>query len=338
MYDIMDKRNLRRVKMRTIEIKQNDANQRLDKFLTKHFKTMPKSLMYKYLRKKCIKINGKKASPDVMLQNGDVLTLFIKDEFFEAAEKKSCDFEKAPADIDIIYEDENIILINKKVGVIVHQDKSYHFDCLVSRVQNYLYKKGEYDPESENSFSPALVNRIDRNTGGIVICAKNADSLRILNAKMKSRELKKYYLCVVLGTPKNKSDLLSGYLLKNENQNRVKIYKNAVEGAKEIKTKYTVLSSQNGLSLVMVELLTGRTHQIRAHMASIGHPLVGDEKYGDKKKNNALGVKRQALYSYKLKFDFAESAGILDYLNTKEFEVKNIWFLKDGKINFNTIF
>ncbi|HCA05417.1 MAG TPA: RluA family pseudouridine synthase, partial [Ruminococcaceae bacterium] len=173
--------------MRTLTINKNDSNQRLDKFLQKRFRTMPKSLMYKYIRKKCIKVNGKKCDIDVVLREGDELTFYIKDEFFEAAEEKHYDFLKAPKKLDIVYEDDNIILIDKKPGVIVHPDKQYHFDSLVSRVLHYLYDKGEYDPERDKAFTPALVNRIDRNTGGIVIAAKNAESLRILNAKMKSR-------------------------------------------------------------------------------------------------------------------------------------------------------
>ena len=174
--------------MRTLEIKKNDANQRLDKFLQKRFKTLPKSLMYKYIRKKCIKVNGKKCDIQTMLKEGDVLTFYIKDEFFEASKQKSYEFMKAPKTFDIVYEDENLILIDKKPGIIVHPDKNYHFDSLVARVQHYLYDKGEYNPDEEKAFAPALVNRIDRNTGGIVIAAKNADSLRILNAKMKTSE------------------------------------------------------------------------------------------------------------------------------------------------------
>ena len=183
--------------MRTLEIKKNDANQRLDKFLQKRFKTLPKSLMYKYIRKKCIKVNGKKCDIQTMLKEGDVLTFYIKDEFFEASEQKNYEFMKAPKTFDIVYEDENLILIDKKPGIIVHPDKNYHFDSLVARVQHYLYDKGEYNPDEEKAFAPALVNRIDRNTGGIVIAAKNAESLRILNAKMKTRELEKYYLCLL---------------------------------------------------------------------------------------------------------------------------------------------
>ena len=194
--------------MRTLEINKNDAGQRLDKFLQKRFKTLPKSLMYKYIRKKCIKVNGKKCEIQTMLNEGDVLTFYIKDEFFENAQPKTYEFMKAPAKFDIVYEDKNIILIDKKPGIIVHQDKSYHFDSLVARVQHYLYDKGEYNPEEDKSFSPALVNRIDRNTGGIVIAAKNAESLRILNQKMKTRELEKFYLCLLYGKPKKDNDIL----------------------------------------------------------------------------------------------------------------------------------
>ena len=198
--------------MRTLEIKKNDANQRLDKFLQKRFKTLPKSLMYKYIRKKCIKVNGKKCDIQTMLKEGDVLTFYIKDEFFEASEQKSYEFMKAPKTFDIVYEDENLILIDKKPGIIVHPDKNYHFDSLVARVQHYLYDKGEYNPDEEKAFAPALANRIDRNTGGIVIAAKNAESLRMLNAKMKTRELEKYYLCLLYGKPKRDSDTLHGYM------------------------------------------------------------------------------------------------------------------------------
>ena len=311
--------------MRQIEITKNDSGQRLDKFLTKRFKNMPQSLMYKYIRTKYIKLNGKKCEISSRLSEGDILTLYIKDEFFEEQPDEH-DFLKAPVKLDIIYEDENIMLLNKKPGLIVHPDENYHFDSLIARVQHYLYEKGEYEPKKENSFAPALVNRIDRNTGGIVIAAKNAETLRIMNQKVKDRELNKYYLCIAVGIFEKKSDLLTGYLEKNEKQNRVYISKKPTENSKTIKTKYKVLAEKNNFSLVEVDLLTGRTHQIRAHLASIGHPLLGDGKYGKNEINRKMGYKWQALYSYKLSFNFTTDGGILEYLNGKTFTAPEIWF------------
>jgi len=311
--------------MRQIEITKNDSGQRLDKFLTKRFKNMPQSLMYKYIRTKYIKLNGKKCEISSRLNEGDILTLYIKDEFFEE-QPDEYDFLKAPVKLDIIYEDENIMLLNKKPGLIVHPDENYHFDSLIARVQHYLYEKGEYEPKKENSFAPALVNRIDRNTGGIVIASKNAETLRIMNQKVKDREISKYYLCIALGIFEKKSDLLTGYLEKNEKQNKVYISKKPTENSKTIKTKYKVLAEKNNLSLLEVDLLTGRTHQIRAHLASIGHPLLGDGKYGKNEINRKMGYKWQALYSYKLSFNFTTDGGILEYLNGKTFTAPEVWF------------
>lgn len=319
--------------MRTITINKNDSGQRLDKFILKRFKTMPKSLMHKYIRTKYIKLNGKKTTPEVFLSEGDVLTLYIKDEFFEES-KKEYEFMKASKKLNIVYEDENLLLLDKKPGVIVHQDKNYDADCMVNRVQRYLFEKGEYDPEADKAFSPALVNRIDRNTGGIIIAAKNAMALRVLNEKVRTREIRKFYLCIVKGNPKKKSDTLKDYLTKNESKNTVTVSKKEIKGSKEIITKYSVLNYDKArdLSLCEVELLTGRTHQIRAHMASIGHPLLGDEKYGDKALNRKHHQNHQLLCSYKLRFDFEKSTNELEYLNGKVFSLNEIWFLDDNKI------
>lgn len=313
--------------MRELVVKKNDANQRLDKFLLKKFKTMPKKMAYMYIRKKCVKVNGKKATPEVMLKENDLLTFYIKDEFFDNIQEENYEFLKAPKTLKIIYEDENIILLDKKPGVIVHQDKSYHFDCLLLRLQHYLYDNGEYNPKEENCFAPALVNRIDRNTGGIVIGAKNAESLRILNQKMKDRELHKFYLCLLINKPKKDNAILSDYLIKNEKTNKVTVLRNEKQGAKKILTKYSVLETNNNLTLCEVELLTGRTHQIRAHMSSIGCPILGDNKYGNKKFNQKYSLSKQCLYSYKLAFDFTTDSGILSYLDKKDFSTNDIWFM-----------
>lgn len=317
--------------MKSFTINKNDANQRLDKFVTKSVPLLPKTLLYKYIRIKRIKVNGKRAEISTRLQENDVVEMYINDEFFEAAPQKY-DFLKSSKNLNIVYEDENIILCDKKAGVICHPDDKEYTDTLIDRIKRYLYEKGEFNPDSEISFVPALVNRIDRNTGGIVIAAKNAESLRILNQKMKDRELHKIYLCIVHGTPKAKSALLEGYLHKNEDKNIVKISKTQYGDSKEIRTKYSVLDSKNGLSLIEVELLTGRTHQIRAHFASIGHPLLGDGKYGTNAQNKKYGYKKQCLYSYKLVFDFKSDAGILEYLNGREFTVQDVWF-KDAFYN-----
>ena len=319
--------------MREIIIGKNDAGQRLDKFLTKAL-DLPKSLLYKSIRTKKIKVNRKRAEINQELYEGDTLQCFLAPEFFaklDGGTPGEISLDKITPALDIVYEDENILLVDKPAGVSVHEDEDSKLNTLIVHIQSYLYKKGEYDPRSEQSFAPALANRIDRNTGGIVIAAKNAEALRILNEKIRDRELDKRYLALVRGVPKEKSATLKGFLLKDADTNTVRVYeKNAPRGAKSIITKYTVLSSKDERSLIEVELLTGRTHQIRAHMAYIGHPLVGDGKYGVNKSDRECGFKHQALYSYKLKFSFKSDAGILEYLNGKEFSVNTdkIYFAK----------
>ena len=310
--------------MKEFKIQKNDATLRLDKFITKNCPTLPSSLMFKYIRTKRIKVNGKRAEISTRLKEGDLVSAYINDEFF-ASVKPNYDFLSAPAKFDIVYEDENILLADKKQGILVHPDKNEYTNTLIARIQHYLYDKGEYNPDDENSFRPALANRIDRNTGGIVIAAKNAEALRILCEKIKCREIDKRYLTVVHGVPKKKSDLLEGYLEKDESQNIVFLSKRSTDSNKYVKTKYRVLESKNNLSLLEVELLTGRTHQIRAHLAAIGHPLLGEGKYS-KSNDKKLGFDKQALYSYSLKFDFKTDAGILNYLNGKRFTVNEVWF------------
>ncbi|HIW23842.1 MAG TPA: RluA family pseudouridine synthase [Candidatus Acutalibacter stercoravium] len=311
-----------------VTIGKNDGGQRVDKFLTKTYPNLPQSMLYKAVRKKDVKVNGNRCESSQRLQEGDVVSLFLKDDFLQKEERPE-DFLKAPKKLSILYEDGNVMLLDKKPGLIVHPDENYHFDSLIARVQHYLYGKGEYDPKAENAFAPALVNRIDRNTGGIVMAAKNAEALRILNQKVKDRELHKFYLCVVCGHLKEREALLTGYLEKNEAQNRVYISQRPKEGAKTIRTRYRVLEERRDFSLVEVELLTGRTHQIRAHFASIGHPLAGDGKYGKNAVNKKSGFPYQALYSYKLRFDFQTDGGLLQYLDGREFTAGDVWFLPE---------
>ena len=318
--------------MKEFIIKKNDAGQRLDKYITKSFPLIPQALMYKYIRNKRIKVNGKRAEISYKLSVDDVISMYINDEFFEPVKPKY-DFLSAGKSIKIVYEDENIILIDKPAGILSHPDEGNYTDTAITRVKRYLYEKGEYDPENEMSFAPALVNRIDRNTCGIIIGAKNAESLRILNEKLKNRELHKYYLCVAIGKLKNKDGIIKGYLEKNEKQNRVYISEKSNDKTKAIATKYNVLDYKGGLSLVEVELLTGRTHQIRASFSHIGNPLLGDGKYGTNAQNKQFGgYKKQFLYSYRLAFDFQSDAGILNYLDGKSFEVEDVWF-KDAFYN-----
>ncbi len=311
--------------MREIRITLNDAGQRLDKFLHKLMPLMPESMLYKGLRKECVRLNGKHAKDaGIKLSEGDVLKLYFKDEFFEKTTDYS--FMNLNPKLDIVYEDENILLADKPQGLCVHEDESGSGATLIDYIKCYLWKKGEYDPHKEQSFTPALCNRIDRNTRGIVIAAKNAEALRVMNEKIKSREIEKYYICVVDGVMKDKKGELKAFLRRDERKKHVYIYDKPVPDGKTIITAYRVIDEGMGRSLIEVELKTGRTHQIRAHFASIGHPLIGDGKYGKNEINKAAGVFRQALCSHRLKFSFKSDAGVLQYLNGREFSLGDVPF------------
>ena len=312
--------------MKTFIININDSNQRADKFLSKSVPLLPQNLMYKYIRLKRIKINKKRCTISQKLNVGDIVDLYINDEFF--IENTDNKFLSASSKLNIIYEDENIILVDKKAGLLVHSDNSEDIDTLINRILHYLYIKKEYSPKEENSFTPSLVNRIDRNTSGIVIAAKNAESLRILNEKIKNREIKKYYLCIVHGKMPKKQDTLISYLSKDSDKNKVFISNKKTDTNKTIITKYKCLDINGDYSLLEIDLETGRTHQIRSHLAHIGHPILGDGKYGTNIINKGTGFSSQALYSYKLSFNFKTDAGMLNYLKNKTFKVEDIWFVK----------
>ena len=311
--------------MKRFIINSNDAGQRLDKFVLKAAKGIGVSLMYKYIRKKSIKVNGKKAEISYKLSEGDIVEMYINDEFFM---EKSNDFKEISynPDLTIIYEDENILLVDKKAGVIVHSSEKETRDTLINHVLLYLYKKGEYLPDKESSFTPSLCNRLDKNTGGIVIVAKNAKAQRELYEIIRQRKIKKKYLTMVFGVPKKQTDTLYGYLEKNIGTNTVTVSDKPFGNAKNIITKYSVLDTQKNISLLEVELITGRTHQIRAHLAHIGHAVVGDCKYGRLRNNKELPYRHQTLYSYSLEFD-VDRDNMMSYLNGREFKVENVYFL-----------
>jgi len=312
--------------MRELIIKKNDAGQRLDKFITKTL-DLPPSLLYKSIRLKKIKVNRKRAEGNQMLMEGDTVQCFLAEEFFEKQITENSLSSITPH-LNIIFEDENLMLLNKRPGISVHEDEQGTKNTLITHIQAYLFAKGEYNPEDEQSFAPALCNRIDRNTGGIVICAKTAEALRCINDLIKNREIKKKYLALVHGIPSNKSGKISNWLLKNPDTNTVSVYHSPHRGALEAHSLYRVLKSsrERDMSLVEVELLTGRTHQIRAQFADMGHPLVGDGKYGINRDDKKIGFKFQALYSYKLTFMPKDELSPLAYLKGREFSVKEVFF------------
>ena len=314
--------------MKEFTIGKNDAGQRLDRFLAKSVPLLPASLAQKYIRIKRIKLNGGRAERDTRLQEGDVLQLYINDEFFDAPREDNAFLTVAAPKLNIVYEDDQILLVDKRPGLAVHpHDGAEYGRTLIDHIQAYLYQKKEWIPRLENAFTPALCNRIDRNTGGIVIAAKTAEALRVMNQKIKDRELDKRYLAIVEGSLRQKSGSLKGYLFKDAKKNRVFVSDKAQPGAKSCHTDYRVLAEGQGLTLVECKLITGRTHQIRAQFAHAGHPLLGDGKYGKLNKNYDRNY--QALYSYKLTFTFTTDAGSLAYLNGKSFQVENVDFAEE---------
>ena len=287
-------------------IGKNDKALRADRFLLKAT-TAPSSLIYKAFRKKDVKVNGAWIKEDYILSENEVLRIYISDEF--SKQKKVSEFEFS---VPILYEDDFIIIFNKPKNLPCQPDKNHKDATLADFLKSYLYKKGEYLPENENSFSPALCNRLDTNTQGLVIGAKTAAALREMNEHIRLHNVKKYYLCRTEGIPSPKKKVIDAFISKDEKNNKSRI----TESGKAISMEYSVLSEEGNTALVEVLLKTGRSHQIRAYFSSIGHPLSGDKKYGAKKGGG------QELTAYRLLFDFPENTtGVLSYLKGKEFHI-----------------
>ena len=315
--------------MREYTIGPNDAGQRLDRWLGKTLPLLPAPLAQKYIRLKRVKVNGKGSKRDARLVKGDILQLYINDEFFQRPTPENAFLSVFKPRLDIVYEDEDLLLVNKRPGLVVHPDETERVNTLITHIQAYLYQKKEWSPYEEGSFAPALCNRIDRNTGGIVIAAKNAETLRIMNQKIRDREVEKSYLCVILGAMSPPEGKLENVLLKDEQKKQVSVHRRAVEGGRTAVTLYRTLARTRDLSLVECRLITGRTHQIRAQFAAAGHPLLGDGKYGRERENRRFGRSGQALCSWRLSFRFTTDAGCLAHLNGRTWTVDRVDFAEE---------
>ncbi|MEG0841597.1 MAG: RluA family pseudouridine synthase [Erysipelotrichaceae bacterium] len=298
--------------MRELIVNENDSDQRVDKFLSKSLKNLPTSLMYKYIRNKKIKVNKQRCFISQRLQTGDTLQCYIAEEFFEGEVK--LDFLQAKSDIDIVYEDENLLLVNKEAGLLCHSDEIDDHDTLIDRIKHYLYDQKSFDPASEQSFAPSLTNRLDRNTSGIVIAAKNAKTLRLINVLLKQHLIKKYYHCIVSGKMDKTSDRIVFYHQKQAG-NIADIVETPQEGYKEVISAYRVLDYKQDVSLLEVDLQSGKSHQIRSTLAHLHHPLLGDVKYLGKK----LGNYQLMLCACELVFPDEKALEHLSYLKNKHF-------------------
>lgn len=309
--------------MKTLTVQPADDGKRLDRWMKTNVPGLSLGLTQKYLRLKRVKVDGKPASGEERLRAGACVNLYIEDEFFEPREKPDALLSRFRWKLTVVYEDENILLADKQPGLICHPDENEKVNTLLTHVRAYLYQKGF---RGANGFQPVLVNRIDRFTGGLVICAKTEEAMHILNAKIRSHELTKLYLAAVHGAMRPADGTLDSCILKDAARSRVSVLHKEAPGAQRAVTHYRTLARENGLSLVECELVTGRTHQIRAQFADAGHPLLGDRQYGAAQDARVNG---QALYAYGLRFAFETDAGILNDLNGRSFHVKRVPFAEE---------
>ena len=313
--------------MKEFTITAADDGRKLDKWLIREMPTVGMGMRQKLFRNKCFKLNGKHVKGDAKLAKGDVLQIYAGDELFEKPRKEDPFLSKIQPRLSILFEDENIIIADKRPGLMAHPDAHEKVNTLITHAQAYLYQKGQYEPGRD--FQPALCNRIDRFTGGIEIIAKTEAAMKVLNQKIRDREVEKHYYCIALGSFQKKSGMFENYIVKSPEMKKVQVSERMVPGGQKAQTRYRVLAGRDGMSLVECELLTGRTHQIRAQMAHSGHPLLGDNQYGDRRRNEKYGRSFQALYAYRLKFAFTTDAGPLNALNGKEFVAPEVRFIEE---------
>jgi len=309
--------------MKNFIITANDNLKRIDNFLMKILPQLSRNEIFALLRNNKVKVNRKKIKYDFRLSFNDSVDIYLNDQYFKTEINDLFKFTKN--DLKIIFEDENILLLNKPIGLITHEDSSEKIHTLLNKLKLYMFESEQWDPKEEQTFEPSLCNRLDRNTSGIVIAAKNIESLRNMNEIIRNNEIKKFYYCVVYNKINKKEDTLYAYHQKNVHKNIVKIISAPQVGYKKIITRYKVIKSTNNYSVLEVELLTGKTHQIRAHLSYLGHPIIGDNKYSNKYIDKDIRFKTQLLVSYKVIFKADNE--YFKYLNKKEFKLNKIWFL-----------
>ena len=310
-----------------ITITKNDANQRFDRFLRKYFENAPLSVIQKNIRKKNFKINGKRAKADTYVYEDDLIAMYISDENYNKWLTKT-DFKPADFNLDIVFEDKNIIIMDKESGLLTHStSKADYGNNLVDNMLSYLYKTNQVD-KSDKTFNPAVVNRLDRNTAGLIMGAKNADSLRALNEAIRENRIDKHYLTIVKGEI-NKEFTIDTTISKNENRNKVKSSK---DGSRII-THFKPLATNGKYTLLECKLVTGKTHQIRFSLAKNNTPIIGDRKYGDKDTNKLINdkfkINNQVLLAYKVHFNEIENLEYLKGKTYKSHKTKDIMELKD---------
>ena len=315
---ILVKKWLRDIKLKQIYITKNEKS--LSEFLQAEFPLLKTGTLNKFLRANKIKVNGKKVSLSSSLLKGDIINLYIEDSYFEKPDKNNS-FRFSSKNLEIIYEDDNMFVVNKPAGIPVIDDNWQNFDTLINRVKNYCYL-------NNISCTPALCHRLDTGTSGLVLIAKNEDFLDFMLNMFKDKELKKEYICVVKGIPKQKNSLQNAFLTKNAKDAYVTITPKAKNNmSKPISTQIELVESYADYSLLNIGLITGRTHQIRAHLAYLGTPILGDSRYGINSLNRQLKMKYQALCSKKIKFGKINNAKY-SYLSNKEFICPDPWFVE----------